>query len=58
MNIKDEIDTLVQMVDDGYNWLSGDEIHFIAWGHIETVLLGISSRLNRIKEYLEENDGV
>ena len=57
MNIKDEIDTLVQMVDDGYRWLSGDEIHFIAWGHIETVLLGISSRLNRIKEYLEENDG-
>ena len=47
MNIKDEIDTLVQMVDD-----------FIAWGHVETVLSAISARLNRIKEYLEENNGV
>ena len=58
MNIKDEIDTLVQMVDEVLGKLVAIVIsHPWMMGYVDA-FAGITVRLNLLKEYLEENDGV
>jgi len=54
-NIKREIDALIQTVDEGYEKLSGKEIHFLVWACIEEILLGVSDRLKELRKYSEKH---
>ena len=57
MNIKDEIDTLAQMVDEVSGKLVAIAIsHPWMMGYVDA-FAGITVRLNLLKEYLEEKEG-